>query len=266
VAEPFLRALGDHLLETAHDTGEGASWPPSGGRWRRNLTGYSHGATGIAHALLELHNVTEDDRYRVMALRAFAYERACFDPVAQNWPDFRLSAGPFRRDGRRRSFMSHWCHGAPGIALSRLRAYELLGDKTCRDEALAALATTRSTVEAALQEGPADLTLCHGCGGNAQVLYEGARILGPRQGGDLSQLVVRVADAGRLAHSAEGLPWPCEHDPSLMLGLAGVGHFYLRVANPATPSVLLLGARDARSWATKRPNLEPRGGRDVSGM
>jgi hypothetical protein len=38
-------------------------------------------------------------------------------------------------------------------------------------------------------------------------------------------------------------PWPCGTSgdtPNLMLGLAGIGYFYLRLAIPAIPSILLL--------------------------
>src|SRR5205085_438597 len=70
--------------------GEGAvgwDWPyPSCGP----LTGYSHGAAGIAWALLELAARAGADRFRPAALGAIAYERSLFSAEAGNWPDLRL--------------------------------------------------------------------------------------------------------------------------------------------------------------------------------
>jgi hypothetical protein len=45
-------------------------------------------------------------------------------------------------------------------------------------------------------------------------------------------------------------PWPCGvpeggETPNLMLGIAGIGHFYLRLYDPRTPSILLLVPRGA---------------------
>ena len=87
---------------------------------------------------------------------AFAYERAHFDASEGNWPDLRDEPGGTRRGQR---YMTAWCHGAPGIALSRLRAYELLGDETCKDEAITALQTTRKWIETTLASGLSNYSL-----------------------------------------------------------------------------------------------------------
>ena len=42
------------------------------------LTGFSHGAAGIAYALLRLYAATDDSRYRNAALEGIDYERQCF--------------------------------------------------------------------------------------------------------------------------------------------------------------------------------------------
>jgi hypothetical protein len=55
-------------------------------------------------------------------------------------------------------------------------------------------------------------------------------------------LARRVADAGLERHDGTGVPWPCGthsgETPNLMLGLAGIGHFLLRLAKPATPPLI----------------------------
>lgn len=81
----------------------------------RALTGFSHGAAGMAAALTRLFSATGREPHLEAARKAVSYERQHFSPRARNWPDFR---GHNQSEGPR--FMVSWCHGAPGIALSRL--------------------------------------------------------------------------------------------------------------------------------------------------
>jgi lantibiotic modifying enzyme len=68
-------SLGDDLIEMAETARGGYSWPTGGAGRRRNLTGFSHGAAGVGHALLELFQVTGASKYQDAARQAFDYER-----------------------------------------------------------------------------------------------------------------------------------------------------------------------------------------------
>ncbi len=138
--------------------------------------------------------------------------------------------------------MMAWCHGAPGLALTRARAHELLGDEELRQEAETALDATDRFTRALLRAGRANYSLCHGLAGNAEVCLEAERILG----GSASRgaaLAVTVAEAGVAAFFRAGRPWPsgthAGQAPGLMLGNAGVGMFLLRVAGHRPASILL---------------------------
>ena len=143
-----------------------------------------------------------------------------------------------------------WCHGAPGIGLSRLRAWRLTGDPARLAEAKAALATTVRALEAGLAGPGYGFSLCHGDAGNAELPLLAAEVLGEP---GLALTAERVGWAGIERFGAPGLPWPCGvpnggETPGLMLGLAGIGHFYLRLYDPqAAPSVLLLVPRGAEA-------------------
>jgi lantibiotic modifying enzyme len=75
------------------------------------LTGFSHGASGIAAALARLYSVTGRPCHLDAAAKDLRYQRGTFDAAAKNWPDFRgvlRSADPEihaelvpRRSGRR---------------------------------------------------------------------------------------------------------------------------------------------------------------------
>ncbi|MFZ9229613.1 MAG: lanthionine synthetase LanC family protein, partial [Prochlorococcaceae cyanobacterium] len=101
----LARACGDRLLNVQLDSG-GWSMGGVGSSLRRPpLTGFSHGAAGMAAALARLAQATADERYAEAARRAIAYERSVFVAETGNWPDFRSSAEP-------NEFMLRWCHGA----------------------------------------------------------------------------------------------------------------------------------------------------------
>jgi hypothetical protein len=243
----FAAQLGEELLKTADETDAGYSWKSVAFPKRRNLTGFSHGTAGVGYALLELFATRGDSRYLEAAGQAFRYERYWFDAAAGNWPDFREEPGRGKRGKQPLSFATFWCHGAPGIALSRLRAYEVLHDESCKDEAITALQTTREMVGATLRSGIGNYSLCHGLAGNAEVLLYGRKVLG-REWADGHVGAFEVANAGIETYADRGLSWPCGtgggETPSLMLGLAGIGHFYLRLRDQAMPSALILRRED----------------------
>jgi lantibiotic modifying enzyme len=217
---------GDLLLSQAAQTDEGWSWRTI--RAVRHCTGMSHGTAGIAWALLELWQATSEERFRIAALEAFRYERSCFDPQHQAWPDFREEPT---------QYPTLWCHGAAGIGFTRLRSWQILHDELCLDEARIALARA---ADPALE--PANYSLCHGKFGNADLLIYASQVLGEDTWLGPAE---RVAQEGMDMFERRRIPWPCglpnsNETPGLMLGLAGIGYFYLRLAEPARiPTVLL---------------------------
>lgn len=228
------------LLAAANRDGEAWSWttmpPMTPDGVQRDLTGYSHGTAGIAVALLELDSIAGDRALREAAERGIAYERKWFDPQQQNWPDFR-SQMP---GGNGHVCGLAWCHGAPGIGLARLRAYQLTGDETLRAEAEIALRTTWQAMNrATMQES---FSLCHGLAGNAELFLMAAEVLRDPQWRAAAEMIGR---RGAEMFAQPRNPWPCGvngggETPGLMLGLAGIGWFCLRLHDARVPSVLLV--------------------------
>jgi len=240
--------LGRALVAGAQRREAGCSWPsPEFPQWR-DLLGYSHGTAGAAAALIELYDLTHEPCFEQAVRGAFECERHWFNEGEANWPDLRSQ--PRRRLPRGIAFSTTWCHGAPGIALSRLRAHKVFGIQDCKTEALIALDTTRQYVESMLESGmPVDFCLCHGLCGNAEVLYQGHVAL-EQEFPAGKAVALRVAAAGIERYADGGSPWPCgpggSGAPSLMIGLAGIGQFYLRLYDATFPSVLVF-ARDRLS-------------------
>ena len=226
--------LGDFLLETARKQGNHCFWPQPGSQ--AGLTGYSHGNGGIGLALLELGVLIGESRFVQGAQAAFNFEREHFNPAYQNWPDLReLNTTP--------QYNYMWCHGAPGIAISRIRAFQLTQDQSYLQEARIALESTWRDLSQTLVTQPhhINFSLCHGAAGNAEILLLGSQLL---QEAKYAQLAQQVADFGIQTYFRTETDWPSgvhdsagqgrsmEPTPGLMLGLAGTGLFYLHLGNP----------------------------------
>jgi class II lanthipeptide synthase len=234
--------LGEELLEKAVELEDGLSWDTINRKDQYHLTGFSHGTAGVSHSLLNLYASTGDARFRHAAEMGFNYERAWFDPELGNWPDLRETTKQKRRPRHALAFSTYWCHGAPGIALSRLRAHVLLEDPRYLAEALTALECTRSMVDASLNATHTNFSLCHGLAGNAEILRLGSRQLGNGYPEGI-QIARRVAALGIETYGSSHMSWPLgtpSYSPGLMLGLAGVGHALVCLHCPETPSVLLI--------------------------
>ncbi len=203
----------------------GCGWGPRG---RPPLAGFAHGAAGICYALLRLHARTGDPDLLAAAREGIAGERRLYDPGRGNWRDPRHPQAPPR---------STWCHGAPGIALARLGALDVLDTPEIRQDIEAAIAATRAEPLTAIDH------LCCGNLGRAEILLQASRALSDPDlaavARSLAGRVLRRAAGGRfrcVPHGGEGLA-----DPSFFRGEAGIGFALLRLAGPGVlPSPLLL--------------------------
>lgn len=228
----LARACGERLLTARSPEGEQPrAWATVDGQ---RLTGFSHGAAGIALALLRLHAATGEAVWRDAALEAIAYESALFSPAHDNWPDLRV--GRKSEEGRP-SFGTTWCHGAPGIALARVGGLSWADGDGIRRDITAAL----RTVERTALETPE--SLCCGNAGRIEALLVcGQRMERPEWVESARRLaagmLARAGGVGAMSLLA-GLPsGESALNPGLFTGLAGVGHVLLRLARPV-PSVLL---------------------------
>jgi type 2 lantibiotic biosynthesis protein LanM len=240
ILETAIRC-GARLLTTAQPMPRGTAWtalkdePPLGG--------LSHGAAGFALSLLQLSARTGEARFRQCALSALEYDRSLFVPERNNWADLRIlpsrKRAPDQGDGvapgTAPEITVAWCHGAPGIGLSRLGALDHLDDAYVRHEIDVALSATK-------QYGFAmNHSLCHGALGNMELLLMAAQTLGrPEDHEGLAQATAVVAASIEANGFMTGVPLGVE-TPGFMTGLAGIGYELLRLAEPdKVPSALLL--------------------------
>lgn len=264
----LARRCGEHLLQHTLPQPQGIGWPPpqtppghgsDGGASTQPLGGLSHGASGMAWALFELSRLAGlpldlKNRFHATARDALAYEDTLFDIEVGNWHDVRP-----RPDGEK-GFLAAWCHGAPGIGLSRLAILDSLGDDGLGTELLLDL---RRDIERAItctldQGFGLTHSLCHGDLGNLDFLLELSQLSRENSAGRFHAEVERLSTAVLRSIEAQGFlfgtPGGTE-PPGLLLGIAGIGYGLLRLAAPdQVPSILRLarnpGQYGSLLWST----------------
>ncbi|MBW4597570.1 MAG: type 2 lantipeptide synthetase LanM family protein [Brasilonema angustatum HA4187-MV1] len=199
------------------------------------LTGFSHGAAGIAYALLRLYSVTREPAYKEAALEGISYERSVFSTSAGNWPDFRSFAN--QNQNGLPTFNVSWCHGAAGIGLGRLGSLSILEMDEIYQDVEVALQTTQKYSLQGIDH------LCCGNFGRIEVLLLAAQKLSRPE---LQEMALQRAAwvVARAEHRGGYQLFPNlpSHifSPSFFTGTAGIGYGLLRLAYPEVlPSVLL---------------------------
>jgi lantibiotic biosynthesis protein len=239
-------ACGEDLCRAARREPFGCIWSVRGADGRdissTPMTGFSHGNTGIGLGLLELYAHTGNTLFREVARSAFATEDSFFNEREGNWLDPR---SPYRIENGAPvgQFLTAWCHGAPGIALGRLRAMRLDPEYAQDHEwkACCGLATTLTALKQFMEQPDMDTTLCHGICGLSEVV---ATFADQRQD-EYCRGVAADTATKLIQRYGAGDTWPSGlqtrgPNPSLMLGTAGIGYHLLRQYDPRSVPPLLV--------------------------
>jgi lantibiotic modifying enzyme len=225
------RRTGEWLAARAIRADGTACWPAGSKGTSRIYTGFSHGAAGIGYFLLELSRATGDPSFRMLAEEAGRFvTRHAMAEGEDGWLWYR-TVPPIEGEEIR----VQWCHGPPGNGLF-FAALSLLGQaeyEVCGRALARCVATTRRKGRTARAGG----CQCHGVAGNAELLLEAYR-----QTADEALLAEARAFASALVvPRGDTFALETGYDPSYMLGLAGIGHFFLRLADPErTPLPLMV--------------------------
>lgn len=217
LARPYL----DYLVRTQQADG-GWVWPEGvvgmdGTSW----TGFAHGVAGCAHALCRVGAASNDARAIEAGVRGarWVWEARLSQQDAPRWA--MSSEDPAQ--------WHWWCHGGPGVALAFLSAYEATSDDTWAERARRCLADIPA------RPPIANLSICHGVTGLAEILLEGARVLDERTLADQAKQLASTLWAMRRDDRADCASWLVEGTAfptaDLMVGNAGVAHLFGRLAS-----------------------------------
>jgi type 2 lantibiotic biosynthesis protein LanM len=234
---------GDRLLARSQRVEGGIGWFTNV-ETVRPITGFAHGAAGIAWALLDLSALTGNTKYRDTALEAMMYEHGQYSSVAGNWAENAPGSEPAtgrQETGRETGPSMAWCYGGPGIGLARVRALKHLDHPVVGED-------LQRAIQATLSRGPgANHSLCHGDLGNLDFLLQASQATGsPELALKVDELTNQVLASMKKYGWLCGVPLAVE-SPALMNGLAGICLGLLRMAQPdRVPSVLTLSPPSVR--------------------
>lgn len=225
-------ACGRHLVGRRVDTGSGfRGWNTIESH---PLSGFSHGAAGIAYALLRLYEITEERAFIDAAEEGIRFEQTLYRPEAGNWLDLRGA----NDEGGTLRYMTSWCNGAPGIGLARIGGLSWYDTPSVRQDIEAALETTMAYGLESRDH------LCCGNMGRIELLITAAgRLNRPelaatarKQAGWIAK---RATQNGSYLLNG-GVSRGAIYDPGFFSGHAGIGYQMLRLAYPdRLPSILL---------------------------
>jgi type 2 lantibiotic biosynthesis protein LanM len=227
--EELSIGIGQDIIKNIQIGKDAAYWK-KGGDNELMIAGFSHGLSGVTYALSRLYKLTDYKENISIIDNLIQIENNYYNDDIENWIDLR------REDNSNLDETPiHWCHGAVGIGLSRLRCKEIIDTSSDIDKAL----------EVVRKKGlyrDSDC-LCHGNLGNIELLLEVYK-----ENGDLNLYNEAINRAKEIIRESK---WRKEgykngigqefDSPGLMLGLSGIGYEMLRLLNPTKyPSILLL--------------------------
>lgn len=222
------RELGDVILSRAVRAGGGikfSSFALADGR-PVFYTGLSHGSAGTGYFLARLAEALPAGQ-RGAYLEGALATAAWLDGLAR--PD-GAGVNWYRREPDQMDEQQvQWCHGPPGIGIFYAELYRAAGSPAHLETAKRCAATVDR--EGARHWGTSQ---CHGVGGNAGLYLKLHRVTGESSWLAKAREFEEVVWSRRLAGSHYPA-WPASSgnrvsNPGLMTGNAGVGWFYLQLA------------------------------------
>ena len=158
----ILKTSGERLLQLAKNIKGKTYWTYTDGnkiigKNDLNLGGFAHGSSSMATAIFLLYKQFGDIRYLEAFKHSLLHDRSFYSDKIQGWIDGRNPS--YEEDS------GSWCHGATGIALSRLiLASEGFSDKTMVKELKIAVNQIEKRIGY-------NLSVCHGSMGNLEILH-----------------------------------------------------------------------------------------------
>ena len=200
-------------LRDIYDVGVGWCLP----HMKRALAGLSHGNSGYILAYAALLKCTKKKEYLKRIEDIIAYENSLYSEENGNWMDLREEKGNI--------YTNTWCHGAPGILLSRLRLVELAEFK---DDSKIYLDIERGAKALFSTEKREEMCFCHGISGNLWIMMEYIRVMG---GTEAQKRKLEDMKRYLLENTAEikkMLPQD-KNNYGFMIGLAGIGFVLMKM-------------------------------------
>ncbi|XP_055824058.1 lanC-like protein GCR2 [Solanum dulcamara] len=176
--------------------------------------GAAHGLAGVVNVLLDMELKQDESEYVKGTLRYMIKNR--------------FSSGNYRTsEGDESDVLVHWCHGAPGVALTLAKAAKVFGDEEFLEAA-------REAGEVVWKRGLLKrIGICHGISGNAYVFLSLYRLTGKEE--YLYKAKAFACFLHDRAHTciSEGIMHKGDHPLSLFEGIGGMAYLFLDLVEPS---------------------------------
>ena len=213
----------------------------------REFIGFSHGSAGIGYFFSEYCRATQDEAVGQICRDVADWLVVKGESSLANGMGLTWKSG----EGDKASYSITWCHGASGIARFLISAYQATNNKEYRSVA------ERAGLMAAHGAHWVGTSQCHGLSGNLESLLDLSVALSNEQ-----FYLDAVALGGNLVAYRKEDGWPSDERltgcSDLMLGEAGIGAAFLRLANRRKPHLVSCAAFGASERRTVPAGGEPR--------
>lgn len=210
-----------------------------------SLTGFSHGAAGIAYSLMQVGNYFKNEGLIYLAEQALQYEMQYFHQESDNWLDLRLGSYRLSLPDAHKWDLSlflpemrkvnSWAHGAAGIGLARLYAWQITGNTAYHQQCKTAFNKCMADLE---KTDRTDFSLCSGYSGMIPFLLKFQALSGYDLNEQLYDLTVQAKYQYEQKTSYNSYISAGPFDYGLLSGKAGVGYMLLQLLNPQMSSVV----------------------------
>lgn len=191
-----------------------------------HISGFSHGYSGIATALIKLNKYFHDNTFKEYGINLLNKESVFYNNNLNGWVDEQLDT----------ETRNYWCRGSVGIGLSRLKLIDCVNDNEY--DLYADISKSQNALN---KTAPlSDDGLCHGNMGLVDFFLE--LYLNNDDNNSLQKALSIgefVADNADIDGSYNLVSFDGFLPVGLFKGLAGIGYEFLRLANPhEVPSIL----------------------------
>lgn len=237
--KPLLQTallMADVLIEKAVLQNNILSWNYNN-EFEQAPTGFAHGSSGMGYVFMLMYKHTKLEKYLKAATESFNYDDLFFNNNLNAWQRLNDTTNMRGDRGEWQDYPSMWCYGAAGIGIAKLFAW-LITKKEEHEKFLV------SAIERAIAANKFDTNfgLCHGHFSNCELLLTAGRFLKNKKWiNEAETVAIRgIKQIAELNHE-----WICGgrgnfQTYGFMNGIAGIGNFYLRLADAKIQSGLFL--------------------------
>lgn len=183
-------------------------------------SGFSHGTSGLISYIYKLYTITMDQEVYSIFTKLLKYERETFK--SNESQDWYIST-------ENKDLSYGWCHGSPGILLSRVILKELgYTDEIMDFEINAALTNT-------LKYGVGNnISYCHGDLGNIDIILYYSKVFNDKKIDTLVRDMVNKLYQNTLKYNWNNINKSYSKFKGLLIGISGIGMFLLNQINDVT--------------------------------